>query len=78
MVNYFDETTVKEVMKLSFKNIAITLGVVAGAAVAAVITSINVKEPSTLFANNTDAKEEKMKEANIDQPEDIEEDILYV
>ncbi|MDH5474965.1 MAG: hypothetical protein OEX22_04680 [Cyclobacteriaceae bacterium] len=78
MVNYFNETLVKEDMKLSLKNIAITLGIVAGATVAAVITSKNVKKPSTLFANNTDAKEEEMKEANIDQPEDIEEDILYV
>ncbi|MDH5366871.1 MAG: hypothetical protein OEW67_07785 [Cyclobacteriaceae bacterium] len=65
-------------MKLSFKNIAITLGIATGALVAAVITSKNIKNPSTLIAKKSDTKEGNLKDSKIDNSEELEEDILYV
>ena len=65
-------------MKLSLKNIAITLGIVAGAAVAAVITTKTVKKPNAISSKRSNVKEEGLSETNNDQLESQEQDILYV
>lgn len=65
-------------MKLSFKNIAITLGIAAGAAAAAVITTISVNKPATLFSKKTEADKEELKDSTNSDKEALEDDILYV
>jgi len=64
-------------MKLSFKNIAIALGIAAGATAAAVITTKTVNKPKTLLAKKTD-KKEGLKKPDADTAVIQEDDILYV
>jgi hypothetical protein len=60
-------------MKLSFKNIALALGIAAGAAVTAVITTKNINLLSDKTSSKNDDK--LMDDKNGDEQE---EDILYV
>ncbi len=73
-VNKILRTTVSISMKLSFKNIALALGIVAGAAVTAVITTKNINSLS-------DKTSSKNRDKSVDDDKVIDErdeDILYV
>ena len=61
-------------MKLSFKNIALALGIAAGAAVTAVITTKNTNLLSDKTSSKNEDKSGDDKKVNDTQ----EEDILYI
>ena len=65
-------------MKISFKNIAIAIGIVAGATAAAVITTKTVNMPKTLFSKKSDTEKEGLIEPNSEETGIQEEDILYI
>lgn len=65
-------------MKLSLKNIAITLGIAAGAAAAAVITTLSVNKSNTLAEKKSEADKEELTTPLNEQNDELEEDILYV
>ena len=61
-------------MKLSLKNIAITMGLAAGAAIAAVITTKTVKKSNALSSRKPETKQENVR---VDS-EESDEEVLYV
>ena len=65
-------------MKISFKNIAIALGVAAGATAAAVITTKTVNKQNTLLSKKSEDNVESVKETQSDELNENEDDILYV
>ena len=73
-VNTINEMIVIRDMKLSFKNIALALGIAAGAAVTAVITTKNINLLSDKISSKNDDKLTDDKKTNDGQ----DEDILYV
>lgn len=63
-------------MKLSLKNIAITLGIAAAAAAAAVITTMSTKKATSLHSKDLE-NSENIRDDSVGQKE-LDEDILYV
>ena len=76
--NYFFKKNVTRTMKLTFKNIAITLGIAAGAAAAAVITTKSMNKSNALGEKKSEETKEELATPPKDQNKELEEDILYV
>lgn len=78
LVNYFSTNYVINSMKLSLKNIAIALGIAAGAAAAAVITTKSVNKLNSLDEKKSEENKEEVSTSLNEPNDELEDDILYV
>lgn len=77
-VNKFLNIDVRYSMRLSLKNIAITLGIAAGAAIAAVVTTKSTKNNTLFTKKKNDVEKDLVVDTRSNEESTNEEEVLYI